>query len=518
MKTIINKIFTTLALGGAVLTLGCTSSFDKLNSNPDAPTMATPGMLATGLILEHVKSAQNGSSIFLEKRMFWGEQADNSQYNRFGNGSFSGILSLTNAQKMVDICDAVDKEAYTGLMYYFKGWAFYRATMDMGDIPYSEALQVDKIRYPKYDTQKEVFMGILSDLEQADAHFALATKNFDGDPFYKGSPAKWRKATNVLRLKVLMSLQLREPENADMKIKETFAKVVAQGNLFTSNADNLQIVYSDKDGQKNPLEETSTRSVNVYAGSKTMIDPLKQFEDYRLFYYFAPMQALTDPLYLPAGETLLSGNDWNAYTGLDVAAPFSSEQKKIAARMHSRPADIYRKSFVGVPAIRLGYADMNFVLAEAAERGWITGSAKEYYEKGIKASFDFVKNTVPNEKQYNQGMLITDEYVADYLTRKGVSYDEDAATGERLRKIWLQAYLASYIHLPYDTYYDYRRTGYPEFPINPETNLNDDKNVMPVRWLYPTSELNYNKEQMNKALENQWGGVENVNKKMWVIK
>ena len=52
--------------------------------------------------------------------------------------------------------------------------------------------------------------------------------------------------------------------------------------------------------------------------------------------------------------------------------------------MHSRPNDVYRLSYVGVPCIRLGYADMNFLLAEAVERGWITGSAKHIMRKAFE--------------------------------------------------------------------------------------------------------------------------------------
>ena len=96
----------------------------------------------------------------------------------------------------------------------------------MGDIPYSEALQVNEFRYPKYDEQKEVFKGILDDLEQADSHFAKATEGISGDPFYNGDPAKWRKATNVLRLKVLMALQKRADDTPELQIKEKFAQIV----------------------------------------------------------------------------------------------------------------------------------------------------------------------------------------------------------------------------------------------------------------------------------------------------
>lgn len=515
MKTIKNIGYLILITTVSLLN-GCTSSFDDYNTNPDAATSVPPSMLATDLILGHVKGAYSDNSEFMSKRMFWGEQMDNYQYNRVEKGSFGSIRNLTNAQKMVELASD-DDEAYHGLFYYLKGWTFFRTTLEMGDIPYSETLQVNKFRNPKYDEQKDVFIGILSDLELAEKHFANA-KSFAGDPFYKGDPQLWRKATNVLRLKVLMALQKRAEDTPELKVKETFKKIVDEGNLFASNADNLQVVYSDKDGQKNPLHKENRKSIEVYAGTTTIIDPLKKFGDYRLFYYFAPAQALTDKLYLPEGQTLLERSDLNAYNGLDAAGAFNTEQKKISTRMHNRPNDVYRNSYVGVPSIRLGYADMNFILAEAAERGWINGSAKSYYEEGIRASFLFVKTTVPNDPNYTQGIMISDEYIADYLKGKDVSFKSEGSSTDRLKQIWIQAYLASYFHLAWDSYYEYRRTGYPELPINPETNLNDDKNKIPVRWLYPESESNYNKEQLKKALERQWGGAEDVNKVMWVLK
>lgn len=48
--------------------------------------------------------------------------------------------------------------------------------------------------------------------------------------------------------------------------------------------------------------------------------------------------------------------------------------------------------------------------------------------------------------------------------------------------------------------------------------MNDDKYKMPMRWLYPESETNYNKEQLLIAVDRQWDGVESVNKLMWILK
>lgn len=515
MKNILNKVMT-IVCTGSLLWSSCTSSFDDLNTDPDSTTKVRPSMLATKLILDMVGSAKQTNNEFLVKRMFWGEQMDDSQYNRFGKASFSNIELLTSAQKMVDLSSESDRDAYTGLFYFMKGWYFWRATMNVGDIPYKEALNIIDFTYPKYDEQKEVFKGVLADLALADQHFSKATGSFEGDPFYKGDPIKWRKATNVLRLKVLMSLQKRVDDNPDMEVKALFAKIVNEGNLFTGNDDNLQVVYSDVETNRNPLHKEYTRSVEVYAATTMLVSPLKEYKDNRLFYYLAPAQALTDPVYLAKGETLRRADDWDAYRGVDVAGTFDEEKKKISILMHSRPNDVYRLTYTGVPCIRLGFADMNFLLAEATERGWIQGSAKKYYETGVKASFDFVRKTVP--VAYNNGVAITDDYIDAYLKAEQTSYKEAGTMTDRLKQIWMQSYLAGYFHMAQDAYYDYRRTGYPAYPINPKTNQNTQSDKIPMRWMYPDSENNYNKEELKVALERQWGGVDDANNIMWLLK
>ena len=121
-------------------------------------------MLASKVILDMIKSASNWRNEFLVKRMFWGEQIDDGQYNRFGKGSFDNIQTLTNAWKMVELSSEDDLDAHTGLYYFLKGWYFYRTTMDMGDIPYSEALNIEEHRYPQYMNKKTYLKAFLKTL------------------------------------------------------------------------------------------------------------------------------------------------------------------------------------------------------------------------------------------------------------------------------------------------------------------------------------------------------------------
>ena len=71
---------------------------------------------------------------------------------------------------------------------------------------------------------------------------------------------------------------------------------------------------------------------------------------------------------------------------------------------------------------------------------------------------------------------------------------------------------------PMDAYYEYRRTGYTVLPTNPNTNRNTDKNKIPVRWMYSTWEYDYNKENVEEAVQRQYEGIDDYNKLMWILK
>lgn len=536
MKKLICKIGLLAVLASPIIS-GC-SNFEELNSNPDVTTKVNPALLATNLIKSMVTSGMSYNSVFFQKQAFYAQGTSYGyQYNLISNSNFDQIRNLTNAQKMMELSSEEMKDAYSGLFYFMKGWAFWRATMEMGDIPYSQALQINEFRYPKFDSQKDVFIGILNDLTLADEHFSKAKMAFPGDPFYNGDPQKWRKATNVLRLKVLMSLQKRADDTPELKVKEEFKKIVTEGNLFEGNDDNLQVVYAESPISNRPpyhVLNYPTSDTN-WCASDFLVNPLKEYEDIRLFYYFAPIESLTDPALLsiaknngivPQDQELLAPNDWNAYVGMNPAGEYIKEVALWSNNMHSKLNEMYRFGFA-LPCIRLGYTDMNFILAEAVERGWISGSAKTYYDNGVRANFEFIRKYfvkfkyADTEYDPTHGVEITDEYITKYLSGSSkTAYKEAGSQTDRLHQIWMQSYIASYWHQAFDEYFNYRRNGYPEWPIDPATNMNDrapDK--IPTRYLYPTSEYNYNNENREAAVKAQgWGAEETINDIMWLIK
>lgn len=57
-------------------------------------------------------------------------------------------------------------------------------------------------------TLKRCFLGLLNELDEADRLFSAGT-NFEGDYIYGGDVTKWRKAVNVMQLKLLLNLYKR---------------------------------------------------------------------------------------------------------------------------------------------------------------------------------------------------------------------------------------------------------------------------------------------------------------------
>jgi hypothetical protein len=120
------------------------------------------------------------------------------------------------------------------------------------------------------------------------------------------------------------------------------------------------------------------------------------------------------------------------------------------------------------------------------------------------------------DASFAHGNPITQSYIDNYFT-DNAAFKTDQ--NEQLQQIWLQRYLLNFMQDPISAFFDQRRTGYPVFPINPATSLNvNNKNAIPVRWLYPSSELNYNKQNLIDALNRQYGGVDEINNKMWLLK
>lgn len=506
----INKILVTGLLIVLTVFSGC-DKFEEINTNPDTITKSSASMLATNVILRNIKFNGRDAHAYLQpnalsKYLGYANQSQmDAQYNKITNSSFGDMTILPNIDRMVEYAaGGVMEDSYKGLAKFMRAWMFYQVTMQMGDIPYSETNQGQEGYYrPKFDTQEQVFIGILEELKEADQFFAKGV-TFAGDPTpFNGDPVKWRKANNAFALKVLMSLSKKESV-ASLNVKQRFADIVAAANLMDASTPFLGLNYSATN--MHPMSGTNDLFTSRTVISSLLIDNLKNLNDRRL-YYFAD----------PTGAKLLAGvaeSDPDAYVGVDVSMAYDQMNVGHSANQYSLINSRYLKESASEPRLMLTYAEQQLILAEARIRGWISsGNANDFYESGVKSALSIIGAT---KASYAHGMPIDQAYINGYFSGEAAF---KSTADDQLKQIWMQRYILNFMQDATSSYFEYRRTGYPEFPINPNTNLNENnKNGIPMRWLYPTSETNFNRDNLIEALNRQFEGYDEVNKLMWILK
>jgi hypothetical protein len=484
------------------------SKFEEINTNPDKTTKVPASMECTNIVLGMLGYGGQAmgfiSANALPKYVGFTLLGKNgSQYNNTGSGGFGAMTVLPNIEAMLDAAKGSTMEdSYKGIGHFAKAYHFYNMTMWMGDIPYSEAGKgADGLYRPQYDTQEDVFIAVLNELKAADSSFALGVK-FDGDPTpYAGDPKKWRKAANAFALRVLMSLSKKE-DLPSIGVKTRFAEIVAAGNLLEKTTGYWGLAYSTQN--KHPLNAAVMFAPKTVV-SKLLMDNLKLLNDRRLFYFCEPAAAL-----ITAGKVQ---TDTAAYNGVDVAMDYDAMNVEYKAGKLSQINKRYEKEDACEPRMIMTYAEQQLILAEATIRGWITGSAQTYYEDGAKAALAALMTT---KSTYAHTLPIDQAYINGYFTGEAAF---KATADEQLKQIWMQEYILRFMQDADFSYFEYRRNGYPVFPINPASSMNENNtSAIPMRCLYPGSETSYNRENLIIALDRQYDGYDEINKIMWLLK
>ncbi len=408
---------------------------------------------------------------------------------------------------------------YSALGKYFRAVFYVRMTQRVGDIPLSEALKGLEVKEPKYDSQKEVYLQVLTWLDQANTELkqliAANDLSLGGDFYYNGDLSKWRKAVNTLKLRVLISLS-KHDSDAELKVKQRFAEVMnnpAEFPVMGSNGDNMNYVYngSTQIYPTNPGNRGFDKG--RYNLTETYVKGLTDRNDPRVFVIANPAKAKIN-----AG---VSASDLAAFVGAPAGESLDDMTVKAGNGVYSfANQKRYYTTLTGPePGVQLAYWELCFSVAEAINRGWVTGDAKAYYENGIKASMAFYGiadgTQIPVYESDNDNQIGTaTASVTDYLSGTSVAYAGNNATG--LTQILTQKYLAFFQNSGQEAYFNYRRTGVPAFHAGPGTG---NSSVIPKRWLYPTSETFYNESNLKAALQAQFGSaVDDVDNELWINK
>lgn len=504
-----NKILAAVLFITLLVMTGC-NKFDEINTDPDTTTQVSASMMCTGIILDVAKFGGRDAKAYisedaLSKYVGYADEGQlGEQYNLIGSKDFGPMTILPNIEKMLEYAKGgVMENSYKGVAEFTKAYTFFILTMQMGDVPYSQAGNGNTGDYrPVYDQQKYIFKAILDGLKAADQDFANGVQ-FSGDPTpFNGDPVKWRQATNAFALKVLMTLSSKEAD-ADLNVKTRFAGIVGANNLFTNPNSFFGLVYSSQN--PHPLSGTNNLFTSRTLMSSLVIDSLKNLNDRRMYYYAEPSAAQ-----IAGGKT---PDDPSAYVGVDVSMDYSAMNAGYSANTYSLINNRYLAEQTSDPRMLISYAEQQLIIAEGIVRGWISGTAQDYYQTGVSAALTYLMNT---KSSYAHGMAIDQNYINNYFTGDAAFRTSQA---DQLKQIWLQRYLLNFMQNAESSYFEYRRNHFPEFPINPATSMNaNNPNAVPMRWLYPGSETNYNRANLIDALNRQYDGFDDINKLMWLLK
>ena len=440
----------------------------------------------------------------------WSDGYSAAYWDGVYSGDRGAIRDVTNVlmQWKEDPTHEIDYQIARIMRVY----VMHRMTDLYGDIPYTQAGQPREYSYPVYDRQQDIYMDMLNQLNEAQTALkgAGTAPMSSHDVYYQGNTDKWAKFANSLMLRIAMRMTKVDPATA-----ETWVKTAVNNGLFASNEDNAMLLHTNAV----TTNDTSEPYAKIYAHedrgnffvNKFFIDMLKETKDPRLSLIATVCE---DPrISVQEGSNFQYGNtDPEVQQGFDdgfdddkTSDWFIGNQPGYEAFKDQEYLDSYRSKYSTInrytysnptsPTFICTYAQTQLLLAEAALRGWVSGSAQTYYENGVRAAMEQFAQFPNATALYNQ--YLTSDAVNQYLAENPF----DAAKGyEQINtQYWINCFCDEY-----ETFANWRRSGYPEMdpawdPAHPYSN-SDTGGTIPRRFRYPSTESSVNMANYNEAV------------------
>jgi hypothetical protein len=307
---------------------------------------------------------------------------------------------------------------------------------------------------------------------------------------------------NSLLLRYYMRISAKQPDVAKAGIEKIVANA-AQYPIITSNADDATMGFAgNSEADSWPANTVSDASGSNYRRIKmcaTLVERLQTLKDPRLGIWANKVEVplVVDPKQPAGTDKIVDGKRilspdkvGNAQVDTDpeyVGLPPSFSALPSSYNLNPTPGQtsfnphvsflnsIYKAAKGPLLRARLiSAAEVNFILAEAALKGWAAGVAKDRYEAGVKASMET--------------WTVGDKYAA-YIAMPGVVFDNT------LKQILEQKWIASWTAAT-EAWFDFRRTGLPALKAGPAAK----RTVLPVRFYYMQDELRINKTNAQDAV------------------
>ncbi len=481
IKNISKGIITMIIIG---MISGC--NFLDSNTDPNNPVDVPESGLLAGILANFSFEVLGGDPSYIGNG--WVQHsAFNLSANNPGNfdnyslnendinnfwAFFSYVDVMQNCKVLVEKATAKNALDYAAIAKIIWAWNMSIITDLFNNAPFSEAWQGADIPFPKYDTQEEIYVSILSLLEEAIRDLDSGTRNVQvniadgGDHVYEGGDEEWRKLARTLQARLFMHL-VYAPGYNSMAIADSVLLKLEEG--FTSASDNANYMYFDSPGAKNPW----SNNMNFIRVSYQYANLLLDKGDPRLF-----------------AQARL--NDEGFYEGHLNGSPPVFRESVSAIGSFYNAADAALEWMT--------YEEALFLKAEAHLIKGEAGAAQTAYDEAIRASITklrskmvdgaplFIPEDVPDEQTKSDSV---GKLIEQYLIDEGTLSINPT---EAYEQIMTQKYIA--LFLQFEAYNDWRRTRIPL--LSPAENPSIGGLTHPVlRFPYPVSEILYNSENLN---------------------
>jgi len=322
-----------------------------------------------------------------------------------------------------------------------------------GNVPYSQALKAGEGNYlPAYDDDAAIYSDLFNRIDMALGELTPGGTGFgDADLIYHGDADAWAKFGNTLKLKMAVRIADADPTTA-----ASMAAAAVAGGIMEDGSDAFVYPFEADPPNTNPLWTSLVQSGRSdFVVANTMVDLIVPLNDPR-----------TD-VYLDNNQIPYIGGEYG------TNAPFAN---------YTHIGPLFHES--DLPGRLMSYPESQFLMAEAIERGLVSGDAEMYYNEGVTASILHYGGT---------------QAEADaYLAQPTVSY----GSGSWDERIGVQKYLDLYMTNGWESWCSWRMLDWPKMNVAVESGL-----PVPRRYIYPNDEPNINGANYDAAASAMGGDL-----------
>ena len=496
------KILITFLALGVLASCNFDKGFEEMNVNPNSAAQVGVATKITKLQTdisggryENWRNSLIYSSTIVQhhaENNWWAGDTYNrnddwsfAQWNQAYGGMVKGVQDI-----IAQLESEGDSGTHMGMARIMRVFIFHRITDLYGDCPYSEAGQgyINGILTPKYDSQQDIYMDMLKELEEAVAQISGDGALGSADVIYGGSAVHWKAFGNSMMLRLAMRLT-----QVDAATAQAWAVKAIGGGTMTSNDHMASVKHGDgssgrKNGHGEVFDVDQGSRISTSFMSRMNGDPRKT----RLFMRNADKNQ--DAANLIGMKNGLKNDPYTSLDGIDIPAAGDTTVYAMAAT---------ELQSITAPMVLQTYAEVEFLKAEAAIRGWISTSDKDHYEAGVTAGMQMLEGiygTTP----------ISGAEISTFLAGDG-AYKSGGSVGERWEQVMDQYFIATYLN-EYEAYANWRRSGFPNITATRHPGSYTNGQFM-VRMIYPTAESGSNAANYAAAVANQ--GADSYTTPLW---